>query len=213
MREKLGTRKSQILKFLLNRGKASVAEIQRASAIPRSSLNHHLTWLRKHGYITQARKGKIIENSVHPLYAQKLRKKLKIKAPKLLISGYTYDPGKPDITTLELLQRALKFLEEKGIKIDKTIAFTTPIAQKKIRETSYIRGDEEVAMEYEIYSNRIKEIEKRMKEKIEENIPASDIIIDLTPLSKLFSVVALSLAKEYGSRAFYHAGDRVVWLN
>ena len=34
-----------------------------------------------------------------------------------------------------------------------------------------------------------------------------------TPLSKLFSIVSLSLAKEYGLRAFYHAGERVVWVN
>ena len=190
-----------------------MAEIQRATGIPRSSLNHHLTWLRKRGYIIQKRRGKIIENSVAPLHAQKLRRELEIEAPKLLISGYTYDPGKPDKKTLELLQRALRFLDEEGIKAEKTIAFTTPLAREKIRETPYLRGDEEVAMKYEIYSNQIEEIRRQMKEKIDENIPTHDIIIDLTPLSKLFTIVSLSLAKEYGLRAFYHAGARIVWVN
>jgi DNA-binding transcriptional ArsR family regulator len=212
MEEKLGTRKLQILKTILRQGRTSIAEIQRATNIPRSSLIHHLKWLESRGYIIQERKGKIIENIVSPSYAQKLRKELKIKVPKLLISGYTYDPSKPDIKTLELLQRALDFLEKEGIKVEKTIAFTTPLAQKKIKEAGYIRGNEEVPMEYEIYSNRQKKIEREMRKRIEQNILTRDILVDLTPLSKLFTIVGLYLSKEYGLRSFYHAGEKLIWL-
>lgn len=213
MIEKLGDRKIRIIKAIIGRENVSVASIQRETGIPRSSLNHHLSILHREGLIIQERRGREILNRVNPRHSQELRAKLKINAPKILISGYTYNPEKPEIKTLEILQRAIEFLEREGIKIEKTIAFTTPLAKKKIRETEYRRGDTEIVIEYDDYSNAPEKIERAMREVIDENIAVSEPIIDLTPLTKLFSIVALSLAKEYGLRAFYHAGNRVVWLS
>ncbi len=212
MSAKLNERKLKILKSLLERGFVSVAELQRVTGIPRSSLNHHLYILTRDGYIRQKRKGKELLCSVEPIYIQRLRVKLGMNAPKALISGYTFHPNNPDTRTLRVVERAVNLLKKEGVNIDRTIAFTTPLARGKIREEGVMHGDEEIEFEIEVYQNDINKIKKRMKKVIEKNLLNYELIVDLTPLTKLYTIVALSFAKEYGVKAIYHAGKKLIWI-
>jgi|Deesub1362A_J573_1020465.scaffolds.fasta_scaffold00151_71 hypothetical protein len=111
-----------------------------------------------------------------------------------------------------MLEDALGFLEKENIKIKKHIAFTTPLAQEKIRDAGYTYGDEEITFEFEVYQHEMDKVREALKKAIEANLRSYDIIIDLTPLTKLFTIAGLSLAKEYGLKAMYHAGKKLIWV-
>lgn len=205
-------RKRDIVRAVLKSGELSVAVIQEKTEMPRSSLNHHLALLRRDKIIVQRRDGRRLLNSVSPKYIQGFRKEFRVRAPKLLISGYTFDPKRQNIKTLEMLERAINFLKCDKIKVGKTVAFTTHLARDKIRETDYLQGDEEVAMDIEVYQNEMAKIEKTMRDIIEKKLGENEVIMDLTPLTKLFTIVSLSLAREYDLKAMYHAGERLIWV-
>lgn len=213
MADKIGIegRKKEIIKKLLTKEKASISYLASVLKMPRSSLNHHLFMLEKIGAIRRYREGREVINRVNPKLVQKFRNEFSIEKPKLLIGGYTYDPAKQDEKTFEVLQRAIEILKkEKGIEIKKSIAFATPLAAEKIKETNYKEGDEVIKFDFEVYQERPDIIESNLREIIEKNISSYEILIDLTPLTKIFSIVSLSLAKEYGLKPFYHAGKKLL---
>lgn len=208
----LDDRKKKILKTILENKEVSVVDIQRKTSIPRSSLVHHLGILAREKIILQEKSGRELINKINPLYIQNLRAIFGIKAPKMLISGYTYNPETKDIKTLEVLQRALEFLKKEKIEIKRTISFTVPEAKRKIRKTDFVKGDVEITLDFKDYQNSPEKIEREMEEVIIKNLGSYEIIIDLTPLTKLYSIIGLSLAKKYGLKAFYHAGERPIWF-
>ncbi len=208
--ENPGERKEAILKAVLVSGEASVSMIQKAAGIPRSSLNHHLQMLAKHGIITQKKRGKELINQVNPVHIQLLRKRFDIKTGTILISGYTLNPEKPDPNTLEVPQRAIDILARQGIEIEKTIAFTTPLAAAEAEKAGIKRPDKEEVFDFNIYLNHPETIKDSMEKIITTHLPESWVIIDLTPLTKLFSIVGLSLARHYHLKAVYHAGEKLI---
>lgn len=212
MLRELDSRKKKILKTILKSREISVAEIQRKTSIPRSSLVHHLGILARKEIVLQEKRGKELTNKINPLYIQNLRAIFRIKAPKMLISGYTYNPDTKDIKTLQVLQRALEFLKKENIEIKRTISFTIPEAKERIRETDFVKGDVEITLDFKDYQNFPEKIEKEMEKVIIKNLSGYEIIVDLTPLTKLYSIIGLSLARKYGLKAFYHAGERIIWF-
>lgn len=212
MSRKLGDRKRRILRCLLELREASVSELQMCTEIPRSSLNHHLRMLRRMGLIEQRRSGKVLVNRVVPLHVQKLREELGCRAPVALISGYTYDPERGDPQTLGLLDRAVRLLEREGVEVRRCIAFTTPKAQQMMEVAKYRRGDEEVPMDISVYQNELPRVEREMSRVIERYLPEYEVVVDLTPLTKLFTIAGVNAASKYCLRAIYHAGRGLIWV-
>jgi DNA-binding transcriptional ArsR family regulator len=210
--ENLGERKEEIIRVLLEEGEISVAGVQRRTGIPRSSLNHHLGLLERDGVVLQRKTSREVLNRVNPKFIQRLRERFGIRRPMALISGYTYDPSKGDVSTLGVLQDAVESLEKEGKSVVWTVAFTTPIASKEIRRMDYRAGDEEVPLEFEVYQTQQEEIKLKIRDVIEQLLPNYEVILDLTPLTKLFTIVSLSLAGEYGLRGFYHFGPKNIWI-
>jgi len=212
MIENLGERKEAILKSILVSGEAPVSVIQKATGMPRSSLNHHLQMLAKQGMVTQERRGKELINLVNPIHVQLLRKRFDVKTGTILISGYTFNPEKPDPDTLKVPQRAIHILSGQGIEIEKTVAFTTPLAAVEAEKAGIKRADEEKIFDFDVYLNHPETIRDSMEKTITSHLSKTGIIIDLTPLTKLFSIVGLSLARHYHLEAVYHAGEKPVYF-
>ncbi len=208
--ENPGKRKEAILKAILVSGKAPVSMIQKAAGIPRSSLNHHLQMLAKQGIVIQEKRGRELINQIDPTLIQLLRKSYGIKTGTILISGYTFNPEKPDPDTLKVIEGALDILSKEGIEIEKTIAFTTPLAAVEAEKAGIKRADEEKIFDFNIYLNHPEIIRDSMEKTITSHLSKTGIIIDLTPLTKLFSIVGLSLARHYHLEALYHAGGNPI---
>lgn len=142
------------------------------------------------------------------------REKLNIKAPNLLISGYTWNPEKPeDIMPIKNYIDAINKLKNEGIEISKIICFTTPQASNKRLELE-IKPDPdiEVKIKFKDYQTNIKLIEEKLKEIIENKIWNYNIIIDVTPLTKLFTIAAIEIAKKYNLKTIYHFAEEIIWI-
>jgi len=213
MHERLDKRKLVILRHLIELGAASVAELQRHTSIPRSSLTHHLNMLVKRGYLLQERSGKKLVSRVVPQKVQQLRRMMKLRAPVALISGYTYDPNKPDERTLEVLDRAVRLLGGAGVRVERRVAFTTPLAREMIARTEWQRGEEEIVLDIEVYQNDIARLTCEMQGAVERLLPEYEPVVDLTPLTKLFTIAGLNAASKYCLRAIYHGGSGVLWVD
>lgn len=208
----LNERKREIVNEILKVGELSIAELEEKTGIPRSSLNHHLDMLSKDNVISQKREGRKVINRVNPVHIQKFRKEFNIEAPKLLITGYTFNPELPDERTLQLAERAVKLLKSRGEEVEKCITFTTYQAQGEMDKREYLRGGEEVVMDIKEYQSNIGVLEEKLKLVIEEEIIQKEIIIDLTPLTKLFTIACLSLARDYKLKSVYHGGEKLIWV-
>jgi len=141
------------------------------------------------------------------------RKTLNIRAPNLLISGYTWNPANPeDLIPIKNYIDAINKLKNEGIGISKIICFTTPQASNKRLELEIKPDpDMEVKIKFKDYQTNINLIEEKLKEIIENEIWNYNII-DVTPLTKLFTIAAIEIAKKYNLKAIYHFAEKIIWI-
>ncbi len=142
------------------------------------------------------------------------RRLLNIRVPYELISGYTWNPLKPeDLMPIKNYIDAINKLEREGIKPSKIICFTTPEASRKRLELNVKpEPDVEVKFEFKVYQSNINLIEEELGRIVENEIWDYNIILDITPLTKLYTIAAINIARKYDLKMIYHFGDQLIWL-
>lgn len=218
----LTDRQREILEYLMEKPFLQ-NELQDKLSISSPSLIYHLKKLEKKMLIIkktiqQIGSVRINEISINPYKIQQIRYLLGLKIKhNSLITGYgEYGEGYriPDVS--------YGLIKKKYFIIDRIICFTTPEAKKKRDENqvkyNLIDIDQHHTYEYSNYRNLDSIVFDQLDKIIHKEIQESDLIIDITPLSKLFSIILLKKANQYGLPCFYIGHDdkgnnKIIWLS
>ncbi len=212
----------QILKLLFEK-EYRQKELQEALSTTAPNLHYHLKQLEKLALIkktTLFEVGNVKINSItlNPPARQQVRKIITKEVKNLtLITGFgLYETGYrvPDLV--------FNILKKYHYPITRIICFTSQDAKEKRLK----HKEEEKLMEidqYHIYTyNNYKYYESEFFEGIEkiisEEMQNSDVIIDVTPLSKLYSFKLLEIVNKYQIPAVYlgedkDAKEKLYWMS
>jgi len=106
----------------------------------------------------------------------------------------------------------LNILRKYKFPITRIICFTTPDGKAKredhIIDKNLIKIDEFVILPYKEYRHTESEFFQRIEDILSKEMKEADIIIDITPLSKLFSFKLLELANKYPLPCVYLGIDK-----
>jgi hypothetical protein len=153
--------------------------------------------------IAQIGNARINEISINPPALQQIRQILGLGSAGLtLITGFGKEGNGyriPDI--------ALRLLEGQGYSIKRIVCFSSPDA-KIIRDAhendEYLfQLDQYHLFDYVDYRNFSSTFFQQVESLLDEEIQAADVLLDLTPLSKLFSFKLLDIATRYHLPCFY----------
>ncbi|MHA1799814.1 MAG: hypothetical protein ACTSVY_15300 [Candidatus Helarchaeota archaeon] len=132
------------------------------------------------------------------------------KKGNLLITGFgEFKEGYDEI--YKIPDRAFKLLTKQNIKIAKIYCFTTPKA-RKTREDYAMKEDSENLVEidkffdkyiYTDYRNEDSGFVEEIINILKEEIGNFDIYLDLTPLTKLYTIKILEISEKYNIPSFY----------
>ncbi|KKL87423.1 hypothetical protein LCGC14_1934860 [marine sediment metagenome] len=191
----------KILNFLFEREYLQ-NELQRALETTAPNLHYHLNKLIEYNLIlkeTQQQMGnaKINKISLNPSSRQLIRKILGLK-----VKDYTLITGFGILGSgYKLPDLVLKILKENFYPISRIVCFTSKDAIKKRKEhrkqEELVKINRFIKYPYEEYRNIASEFFQRVEGILSEEMKSSDIIIDLTPLSKLYSFRLLEIANIY----------------
>jgi len=183
-----------------------------------AALSANSLLLERKGVIKRIKQGRKVYVFLSFEWVERLRKILGVKAPNCFISGYTWNPMKPsDLNPLKTFFDGLTKLESEGFKISKVICFTTPEASAKLREVADKIGvqrlpDKEVKHPFSFYQTSYEDLKFEVKRVVDSEIYDYTIILDVTPLTKLFSDCIAWISEKYGLPRIYHFAPRIVWL-
>lgn len=197
----------KILKLLFERDYLQ-KELQKNLKTTGSNLHYHLSRLEKYNLIRketlqQIGNAKINRISINPSARQYIRQILGFK-----IEDYTLITGFGTLKTgYQIPDKVFKILKENYYPISRVVCFTSPDAIEKRKEhqkhKELMKIDRYIQYPYEEYRDIKSKFFKEIENIISEEMKTSDIIIDLTPLSKLFSFKLLELANKYNLPCIY----------
>ena len=156
------------------------------------------------------------EISINPSKRQMVRKILDIKT-----EGYTLITGFGKDSSLNLSYmlpiKAGRLLEEEGYNIKRVVAFITPESNLEAA-TRLIKIDREINKPYSLYRTHESDLMDNLESIIREEQKNMDLILDLTPLTKLLTVKLLMLSFKYDIPSFYLGlrdddSNYLIWLN
>ncbi len=191
----------QILKLLFEKEYLQ-HELQKALNTTGSNLHYHLTRMEKYNLIRKIMvqkigNARINRISLDPSARQHVRKILGFK-----VKDYTLITGFGTLGTgYKLPDIIFQILKEKYYPVSRIVCFTSPDALKKRKEhqkqESLIKIDSFIKFPYEDYRHIESEFFHKVESILSDKMKNADIIIDLTPLSKLFSFKLLEMANKY----------------
>jgi len=197
----------QILKLLFEKDYLQ-NNLQDALNTTGANLHYHLTRLKGYNLIRKetiqkignARVNKV---SINPSARQCIRQILGFE-----VKDYTLVTGFGALKEgYQLPDRVFKILKEKNYPISRVVCFSSPDAIKKReehqKEENLMEIDDFFEFSYEDYRNVKSEFFQKVEKILSEEMKTADIIIDLTPLSKLFSLKMLELANKYSLPCIY----------
>jgi len=181
----------------------------RASA----ALSQNATLLERKGVLERRVEGRRVFVKIKPEYVQAIRITLGYKAPYCLISGYTWNPQRPDdLEPLKNYVDAIDKLAREGIKVEYIVCFTTPEAQEKRRKHEVKpEPDEEIALPFSVYQSDYLKLKREIISIINRLIYQYEPILDITPLTKLYSDILAEISEKYHLKRIYHFGP-LTWL-
>ncbi len=210
-----------ILKLLYDRPYRQ-NELRQMLQITAPGLFYHLEILEKEHLVekktvAQIGNAKINEISINPVALQRIRGIIGSKVTHYsLITGF----GKLE-TGYRVPDIAYTLLREAHYPVDRIICFTTPDA-KPVRDQH--EAEEHLQKVHKFYlfdyldfrtlrSSYFQQIEGLLQAEMQD----ADVMIDLTPLSKLYSFKMLEIANKYHLPCFYLGGDgdtqnHLIWL-
>jgi len=183
-----------------------------------AALSQNSIILEERGIIIREKRNRRVHLKLNPLYAERLRAELGVKAEYALISGFTYNPKHPrNIKPLFTAIDAVKLLSKKGYKIQTVYCFTTPEAASKLKliGTPPWFKPTVKAEPWEYYITDYKKILTNMENTIKKLVTKYTVIVDLTPLSKLYTLAAYKAAEKYYLPAIYHPEEdgKIIWVS
>lgn len=179
-----------------------------------AALSQNSIALENRGFVRRGRVGKRVLVEVVPEHAQRLRRVLGVGAKLCLVSGYTFNPDRPDdLTPLRNYVDALEKLRAEGIYIDRVVCFTVPVA-KDLRVKHGVKPDpdREVVADFEVYRSGYNELKRLVYSVVEEEVKNFNLILDVTPLTKLFTDVLAEVSERFDIPRIYHFGPSLVWI-
>lgn len=219
--QQIPPKQMEILKLLMEKPQKQNDLGQKLKITP-PALLYHLDKMEYAGLIVKKTlytigNAKVNEIAINPTALQQIRKILGVKTTKMtLITGYgSLEMG------YQLPDKALQLLK-KIYKIDRVVCFTSDDA-KSIREqkskTERLRPiDFSICYNYNEYRVLDSEVYQRIESILSEELKDSDVLIDLTPLSKLYSFKMLEIANKYNLPCFYIGSDEnnedtLLWMS
>lgn len=181
----------------------------RASA----ALSQNAALLERRGILEKRVEGRRVYVKIRPNYVQTIRGLLDFKAPRCLISGYTWNPREPEkVEPLRNYVDAVEKLSNEGVKVDYIVCFTTPEAQKRRKELGITpEPNEEIALPFEVYQSEYDRLKREIKSVVDRIVYKYEPILDITPLTKLYSDILAEISESYGLKRIYHFGP-LTWL-
>ncbi|MHA1785668.1 MAG: winged helix-turn-helix transcriptional regulator [Candidatus Helarchaeota archaeon] len=205
VRIKFSKTQKKILK-LIDNGFTEIRTITAKMGLSRTAVHYQLKQLKKKKVIflkTKFKMGnvKIGEVEFNPLFTHEIRKALNKKLLNhVLFTGCTWNPNYKDEETLKIPEISSMLLEKSNIPVDKIVCFTTPQALKLRKARGYPDLDY-YPFEFKIYQDL--NVRNVILDVLKKEILSHDIILDMTPLSKIFTITLLDLAHEYKLPIFY----------
>jgi len=181
----------------------------RASA----ALSQNASLLERKGILERRVEGRRVYVKIKPEYVQVSRMALGYRAPYCLISGYTWNPQRPDdLDPLRNYVDALHKLAQEGINVEYVVCFTTPEAQER-RVKSEVKPDpnEEIALPFDVYQSNYHQLKLEITSVVNRVIYKYEPILDITPLTKLFSDILAEISEKYYLKRIYHFGP-LTWI-
>lgn len=210
--EDFSNRQIQILNLLF-KTEYQQKELQEALHTSAPNLHYHLNRLEELNLIrkdTLYEVGNVKINSIslNPAARQQVRKIIgKEVSNYTLITGFgLLDKGYriPDLI--------YKILKKYHYPISKIVCFTTKESKEKRDEKNEVENlmeiDDYLIYQYEEYRDIESEFFESVESKISEEMGGANIIIDVTPLSKLYSFKLLELANKYQIPCVYLGMDK-----
>ena len=219
---KITDRQQEILKVIMN-NPIRQNQLQELMRITSPGLLYHLNILEKYDLIVkktiqQIGNAKINEISINPFQLQRIREILNLKTQNCtLITGF----GELE-TGYRLPDVSLKLIENQHYKINRIVCFTTLKAQeirsKNEAEEKLVKIHQYYPYNYEDYRNLNSSFFSEIDGIILGELKEANLIIDITPLSKLYSFELLKKANKYGLLCFYtgqdgEGRDKLIWMS
>lgn len=193
---------------LLHQGPLKQNELMKKLGITGPSLLYHLERMEKNNLIKkkliyQIGNAKNNEISIDPMAMQYIREILGQSISKTtLVTGYGIDQN-----AMVLPDNALRLLKKNYYKINRIVCFTTQDAKKKrdliAKEQKLLEPNRTEIFEYKEYRYIESNFYKNVEKLITEEIKISNVILDLTPLTKLLSFKFLEISNKYNLPCFY----------
>jgi len=221
-KEKISERQIQILKFLLE-SSCHQNKLQNLVGISAPGLLYHLNNLEKYDLIIkktiqQIGNARINEISINPYQIQRIREILNLE-----IQNYTLITGFGELATgYKIPDISLSLLKENHYKINRIICFTTKKAEltrnEKLKQEDLVKIQKIYLYKYEDYRNLTSALYSELDEILLKEIKNANLIIDITPLSKLYSFQMLRKANKYGLPCYYIGQDKegdpkIIWMS
>ena len=221
-KSKISERQKQILKALMDKSFRQ-NELQELLGITSPGLLYHLNNLEKYDLIIketiqQIGNAKINEISINTFQLQRIREILNLKIKNCtLITGFG-ELG----TGYQLPDASSELLKKHHYKINRIVCFTTKKAEairnEKLKEEKLVKIHHYYHYDYEEYRNLNSSFFSDVDGIILEEIKEANLLIDITPLSKLYSFEMLKKANKYGLLCFYigqdeEGNDKLIWMS
>lgn len=221
-KEDFNDNQKQILKLLMERAFIQ-KELQKILEMSSPGLLYHLNKLENLKLIQKITlqkvgNAKINEIRIEPLQLQNIRKILEIKIKKCtMLTGY----GELE-TGYRIPDQNYALLQNKIYQIDRVVCITTNkgknIRQTKEKEEKLIEIQEYYAnYEYTDFRYLNSHFFRDLDGILRKELKDSNLIIDLTPLTKLYSFELLKRANQYQLACFYMGHDHegknsLIWM-
>ncbi|MFX1294492.1 MAG: ArsR family transcriptional regulator [Promethearchaeota archaeon] len=200
----------KLLKLLLE-GPQLQKDLPKKLKVKRPTIKYHVDRLEEEGLINKkliAEAGpiKVVELAINKLALPQIRKKLNLHINKrTLISGFTFDPRIQDIDTLKLPDITRYLLTSEGYEVDKLVCFTTKIAMQERKKENLPMIDRYIPYPFKIYQDP--SFSQIVEQELAQEILNADVIIDITPLTKIYTITMLNIAHHYKLPVVYVARE------
>ena len=177
---------------------------RRIDGVSDALLYFNLQHLENMGLISRKKEWKAKYASIIASKMQFIRNYFHISAPIIILSGIEDDPNTIRELRMEIRRR-------KDIKPEKYIFYAPGKLNRRI--AGLLEGVKVEYIDNDTFHYKLKELENVIKECIDKEIMANEIIINVNSGSRICSLIFLKLAMQYRLRCFYiNKNKEIQWF-